>query len=81
MLLFLFLNHSLILFNSCSYCIIFFSIAELVTFIGIPNKEGEAEIELHSVTAEAKIRKSSIFIVMLSLKSSLNCCFLVGNSA
>ena len=34
-------------------------IAELAISIGIPTKEAKAEIEIHLVTAEAKIRKSS----------------------
>ena len=34
-------------------------IAELAISIGIPTKEARAEIEIHLVTAEAKIRKSS----------------------
>ena len=34
-------------------------IAELAVSIGIPTKEAKAEIEIHLVTAEAKIRKSS----------------------
>ena len=34
-------------------------IAELSIPIGIPTKEAKAEIEIHLVTAEAKIRKSS----------------------
>ena len=39
---------------------IFNPIAELVIPLGIPNKETKAEIEIHPVTAEAKIRKCSI---------------------
>ena len=39
---------------------IFNPIAELVIPIGIPNKETKAEIEIHPVTAEAKIRKCPI---------------------
>ena len=35
-------------------------IAELVITIGIPSKESKAEIEIHSVIVEAKIRKCSI---------------------
>ena len=34
-------------------------IAELVIPIGIPSKEAKAEIEIHAVTAEAKIKKWS----------------------
>ena len=39
---------------------IFDPIAELVIPIGIPYKEVKAEIEIHSVIAEDKIRKCSI---------------------
>ena len=44
---------------------IFNPIAELVIPIGIPNKEPKAEIkiEIHLLTAEAKIRKCSISFV------------------
>ena len=35
---------------------IFNSIAELIILIGIPSKEAKAEIEMHPVTAEAKIK-------------------------
>ena len=35
-------------------------IAEIVISIGIPSKEAKAEIEIHRVIAEAKIRKCSI---------------------
>ena len=35
-------------------------IAELVIPIGIPRKEAKAEIEIHPVIAEAKVRNSSI---------------------
>ena len=35
-------------------------IAEIVISIGIPSKETKAEIEIHPVIAEAKIRKCSI---------------------
>ena len=34
--------------------------AELVIFVSIPTKEAKAKIEIHQVTAEAKIRKCSI---------------------
>ena len=56
MLLFLFLNYWLILFNSCSFAQIFNPIAELQ----IPTKEAKTEIETHPVIVEAKIRKGSI---------------------
>ena len=39
---------------------IFNLIAELVFPIGIPIKEGKVEIEIHTVIAEARIRKCSI---------------------
>ena len=39
---------------------IFSPIAELVIPIGIPNKEAKAEIEIHPVIVEAKMRKCSI---------------------
>ena len=35
-------------------------IAEIVISIGIPSKETKAEIEIHPVIAEAKIKKCSI---------------------
>ena len=35
-------------------------IAKLVTRTGIPTKEAKIEMELHAVTVEPKIRKSSI---------------------
>ena len=51
---FLSLNYWLILLNSCSYCTNFFDlIAEFVIPIGIPSKDAKAEIETHTVTAEA----------------------------
>ena len=39
---------------------IFNPIAELVIPLGIPVREAKAEIEIHLVNVEAKIRKSSI---------------------
>ena len=39
---------------------IFNPTAELVITIGIPTKEGKAEMETHPVTAEPKVRKCSI---------------------
>ena len=39
---------------------IFNPIAELVIPIGIPTKEAKAEIEIHPVIVEVKIRKCSI---------------------
>ena len=38
----------------------FNTITKLAIPIGIPTKEAKAEIEIHPVTAEAKIRKCSI---------------------
>ena len=35
-------------------------IAEIVISIGVPSKEAKAEIEIHRVIAEAKIRKCLI---------------------
>ena len=59
---YLFLNHCLVLSNSCSYCTNFNLIAELVIPIGIPAKETKAGMEKHLVIVEAKIRKCSILI-------------------
>ena len=39
---------------------IFNPIAELLITIGIPNKEAKAEIKIHPIIVEAKIRKCSI---------------------
>ena len=39
---------------------IFNPIAELLIPIGIPNKEAKAEIKIHPIIVEAKIRKCSI---------------------
>ena len=39
---------------------IFNPIAEIVILVEVPNKEAKAEIEIHQVLAEAKMRKSSI---------------------
>ena len=59
--MFFFLNYLIILFNSWIYDIIFFNpIAELVIPIGIPSKEPKAEIDVHAVIAEAKIKRCSI---------------------
>ena len=55
MVLFLFLNYLLILFNSCCYCTNFSSCYKLVIPIWIPRKDTKAEIEIHPVIAEAKI--------------------------
>ena len=55
-----FLSYSLILFNSCSYCITFNSTAELIIPIGVPTKEEKVEIETDQVNAQAKISKCSM---------------------
>ena len=39
---------------------IFYPIAKLLIPIGIPSKEAKAEIEIHPVIVEGKIRKCSI---------------------
>ena len=39
---------------------IFNPIAEIVIPVEVPNKEAKAEIEIHQVLAEAKMRKCSI---------------------
>ena len=39
---------------------IFNPTAKLIITIGIPTKEGKAEMETHPVTAEPKVRKCSI---------------------
>ena len=39
---------------------LFNPIDELVIPVEVPNKEAKAEIEIHQILAEAKIRKSSI---------------------
>ena len=38
---------------------VFDPIAELVVPIGIPSKEAKAEVEIHPVNVEAKLRKCS----------------------
>ena len=60
MLLFLFLNIDLYFLIPAVFAQIFNFVAELVIPIGLPIKEAKAEIETHSVTTEAKIRKCSI---------------------
>ena len=52
MLLFLFLNYWFTRFNSY--------IAELTIPLEIPNKEAEAEIEIHRIFVKPKVRKCSI---------------------
>ena len=46
--------------NSCGHCTIFNTIAELIIPIKISSKETKAEIEMHPVIVEAKIRTCSI---------------------
>ena len=46
---------------------IYNSITDLEIPIGIPSKEGNAEIEMHLVAAETKIRKCSIFQIWPNL--------------
>ena len=41
---------------------IFNPIAELLIPIGIQNKEAKAEIEIHPIIVEAKIRKCSVYL-------------------
>ena len=61
MLLFLFLNYWLILFNSYSYTEVSNpETAEIVIPTEIPTKEAKAKIETYPVTVETKIRKCSI---------------------
>ena len=55
MLLFLFFNFRLILFNCRSYCTNFDTIAELVVPIGMSSSEAPAETEIHPVTTETQI--------------------------
>ena len=56
----LFLNHWLILINSCSYGTNFYSYCKTSNAYKITNEEAKVEIETNPVTAEAKISKSSI---------------------
>ena len=58
-MLFFFLIIDLYLLIPAGLAQTFNPIAELAISIGIPTKEAKAEIEIHLVTAEAKIRKSS----------------------
>ena len=60
MFLFLFLNCWLYFLIPAAIAQIFNHIAEHVISIGIPRKEANAEIEIHPVIIEAKIRKFSI---------------------
>ena len=54
MFLFPFLNHSLALSNSCSYCTNFNPIAELLIPIEILIKEGKVDIQMHPVIKKVK---------------------------
>ena len=58
-MLFFFLISDLYLLIPAVLAQTFNPIAELSIPIGIPTKEAKAEIEIHLVTAEAKIRKST----------------------
>ena len=60
MLLFLFLIIDLYILISAVVAQIFYPIAEVAIPILTPNKEVKAEIEMHPVIIEAKIRKYSI---------------------
>ena len=58
---------------------IFSPIAELIIPIGTPNKEAKAEIEIHPVIAEAKIRKSFTTLFLLSTYQFILLYFFDGN--
>ena len=60
MVLFLFLNFWLILFNTAVIAPIFNPIVDFVIPIGTPSKEAKAEFEVHPVIVEAKMRKCSV---------------------
>ena len=60
MILFLFFNYWLILFNSCNYCTNVKPIAGLIITVGIPTKEAKEEMEMHQVTVEIKTSKCAI---------------------
>ena len=53
-------HHLLILFNPSFATQMFYPIAELVIAMRTPSKKAKAEIEIYSVTTEAKTRKGSI---------------------
>ena len=57
-----FLNYCLVIFASCSYCTIFQFTAELIFLILITSKKAKAEIEIHPLITEVKIKKGSIKI-------------------
>ena len=56
MFFYLILNYRLIFLIPAAIAQIFNPIAELVISTGLPSKEAKAEIEIHPVTVEAKIR-------------------------
>ena len=56
----LFLNHWLILFNSCIYVTNFLSYCRTGNAYRKTDEQAKAEIEANPVTTEAKISKSSI---------------------
>ena len=62
MLLFLFLNYELILFNSGNSAKIFNPYAKLAISVGILSKEATSEIEKDPVIVEAKIKKQKAHI-------------------
>ena len=62
MLLFLFLNYELILFNSGNSAKIFNPYAKLAISVGILSKEATSEIEKDPVIVEAKIKKQKFHI-------------------
>ena len=74
MLLFLFLIIDLYIPAAIAQS--FSPVAELVTRIGIPSQDAKAEIEIHPVIAEAKIRKCSIKVRV----AQTFLCFLFNNS-
>ena len=83
MLLFLFLITDLYFLIPAVFAQIFDPIAELVIPIEIPSKEAKAEIEIHPVTVEAKIRKfSNLFVlcthpfILLYLFKEIISCFI-----
>ena len=53
-------HNLLILFNPSFATQMFYPIAELVIAMRTPSKKAKAEIEIYSVTTEAKTRKGSI---------------------
>ena len=53
-------HNLLILFNPSVATQMFYTVAELVISLRTPSKKAKAEIEIYSVTTEAKTRKGSI---------------------